>query len=64
MPEHLENLAWRNIVLKRRLFHVELNVLSILRFVWLSKLAVNDSNFKGFVEELIRFFLWFFTLSR
>jgi hypothetical protein len=64
MPERLENLAWRNIVLKRRLFHVELNVLSILRFVWLSKSAVNDSDFKGFVEELIRFFLWFFTLSR
>jgi hypothetical protein len=64
MPERLENLAWCNIVLKRRLFHVELNVLSILRFVWLSKLAVNDSDFKGFVEELIRFFLWFFTLSR
>jgi hypothetical protein len=53
VPERLENLAWRNMMLKPILFYVELNVLSILRFVWLSKSAVNDGKSKDFVAEFI-----------
>jgi hypothetical protein len=52
VPERLENLAWRNMMLKPILFYVELNVLSILRFVWLSKSA-NDGKSKDFVAEFI-----------
>ncbi|MFT5815069.1 MAG: hypothetical protein ACI9VT_002840, partial [Psychroserpens sp.] len=36
-----------------RLFHVELNVLSILRFAWLSKSAVNDGKATFFVGEFM-----------
>ncbi|MFT5813052.1 MAG: hypothetical protein ACI9VT_000792, partial [Psychroserpens sp.] len=37
-------LAWRNMMLKPILFHVELNVLSILRFFWLSKSASRNDH--------------------
>jgi hypothetical protein len=40
-------------MLKPILFYVELNVLSILRFFWLSKSAVNDGKTKDFVAEFI-----------
>jgi hypothetical protein len=53
VPERLENLAWRYMMLKPILFYVELNVLSILRFVWLSKPAVNDGKSKDFVADFI-----------
>ena len=53
MPERLENLDWRNMVLKRMFFHVELNVLSILRLLQLSKSVVKDGKPKGFVAEFI-----------
>jgi len=41
------------MALKPRLFHVVLNVLSILKFFWLSKSAVNDGKSNIVVSELI-----------
>ena len=40
-------------MLKPMLLQVELKVLSILRFTWLRKSAVNDGKFKVFVAKFI-----------
>jgi len=53
VPERLENLDWFSMALKYILFHVVLNVLSILTFSWFSKSAVNDGKANAFVSEFI-----------